>query len=201
MAILVALFGPDDKVYSVLVDQPRVPLGRASTLEIPAGMVEGDSVKSAALQELSEECGMEAIKASELTDLTALSCEQAVTGGSLPSAAIPPSPGGCDEAIRYVYLEKNVTADELDELQGKLTGLREEGEMIALRVVPFDDVWRVSGDAKAIVYVLGTYEQQCDQCAKFFTNSGFIFSALFLLNQLRKDNKLPPAGQLATPLK
>ena len=39
---------------------------------------------------------------------------------------------------------------ELLDLQGKATGLREEGEIITLQVVPFEDLWRQTADAKAL---------------------------------------------------
>jgi ADP-sugar diphosphatase len=50
-----------------------------------------------------------------------------------------------------MYLEKNVTVSELEEMQGRLSGLREHGEYITLTVVPMDTVWKVSADAKAIM--------------------------------------------------
>lgn len=154
VAILVALYDcqDDDKknAYAILVDQPRVPIGQASTLELPAGMLDGSgNVAGVAIQELQEECGIQ-VRAKDLVDLTALACNDAV-GTSLPIAAVPPSPGGCDEFIRYMYMEKRVTRQELADLQGRLTGLREHGEYISLRVVPLADVWRVSGDAKAMM--------------------------------------------------
>jgi ADP-sugar diphosphatase len=147
VAILVALYCDDgDEAYALLVDQPRVPIGNVSTLELPAGMLDGARVAGAAVQELQEECGIE-VRTADLVDLTALACQEA----SLPVAAIPPSPGGCDEFIRCMYLEKKVTRRELQELQGRLTGLRDDGEYISLRVVPLQDVWKVSGDAKAMM--------------------------------------------------
>jgi len=170
----VALFCGDE-VYSLLVDQPRIPIGQASCLEIPAGMVddENESVAGIAVQEMREECSIHIEKTSELVDLTELALKGHAT--KLPSVAIPPSPGGCDEVLKCFYLEKKVTEDELSAMKGRLQGLRDHGEYITLRVVPFDQVWKVSGDAKAMV-------------------------SLFLLDQLRKDGKLPEAGSLATPL-
>lgn len=153
VSILVALHcSEDDSVYSLLVDQPRVPIGQVSTLEIPAGMLDdtSESVTGIAVQEIREECGID-IHASDLVDLTALACEDAVRSGSLPAPSIPPSPGGCDEFVRYMYLEISVTKTELDEMRDKLTGLREHGEFISLRVVPMDQLWQVSGDAKAMM--------------------------------------------------
>jgi hypothetical protein len=53
--------------------------------------------------------------------------------------------------------------------------LREHEKYITLKVVPMEDVWKISGDAKAMI-------------------------SLFLVDQLRREGKLPPAGELATPL-
>jgi hypothetical protein len=36
-------------------------------------------------------------------------------------------------------------------MKGRLSGLREHGEFITLSVVPMDQVWRVSADAKAMM--------------------------------------------------
>jgi diketogulonate reductase-like aldo/keto reductase/8-oxo-dGTP pyrophosphatase MutT (NUDIX family) len=163
-------------VYSLLVDQPRIPIGQVSCLEVPAGMMddEKESVAGIAVKEMEEECGI-VVRPSDLTDLTELACQEALQSGSIPMAAIPPSPGGCDEFVRFMYLEKKVTVAELEEMRGRLQGLREHGEYITLKVVPMEDVWKISGDAKAMI-------------------------SLFLLDQLRREGKLPPAGELATPL-
>ena len=186
VSILVALFCSNNdndtehqKVYSLLVEQPRVPIGQVACWELPAGMVdsETETVSGIALQELQQECGI-VVDPHGLVDLTELAfgdranaaASSTSSHGSttsttappteasswpwhLPSAAVPPSPGGCDEVLRLLYLEKTVTAQELTAMQGRLQGLRSEGEYITLRVVPMDQVWKVSGDAKAMMYV------------------------------------------------
>jgi ADP-sugar diphosphatase len=149
VSVLVALFC-EDSCYSLLVEQPRIPLGHASCWELPAGMMEGDSIVGTAVMELEEECGIH-IDPHELVDLTALSCQLAVDQGHLPEAGIATSPGGCDEMVRFLYLERLVTREELEAMKDRLTGLREQGEVITLRVVPMEDVWKVSGDAKAML--------------------------------------------------
>ena len=193
VSILVALFcsnhndNNDDtehqqqQVYSLLVEQPRVPIGQVACWELPAGMVdsETETVSGIALQELQQECGI-VVDPHGLVDLTELAFGDRANAAAsstkrhgstttcppescslqwpwhLPSAAVPPSPGGCDEVLRLLYLEKTVTAQELTAMQGRLQGLRSEGEYITLRVVPMDQVWKVSGDAKAMMYVLPT---------------------------------------------
>lgn len=152
VCIFVALFCDDHQVYSLLVQQPRVPIGHASCLELPAGMLDddGSSIAGTAVSEMKEECGID-VDPAELFDLTEVACREAWEAGHLPIPALSPSGGGCDEFVRYFYLEKKVTKVELDAMRDRLTGLREHGELITLRVVPMADVWRISGDAKAMM--------------------------------------------------
>ena len=154
VAILVALFCDDGRVYSLLTDQPRVPLGMASVLELPAGMLDNDahSVTGIAVQEMREECGI-TVRDTDFVDLTELACQEAVAAGNLPIPALSPSGGACDEMLRYLYLEKSVTTAELEEMKGRLHGLRDHGEYITLTVVPMEDLWKISGDTKAMLYV------------------------------------------------
>ena len=130
------------------MQRQSVPIGQASFLELPAGMMDGaqGTVAGIAMQEMKQECGIE-VKVNELIDLTLLAQEEAV--GDRP-AGICPSPGGCDEFVQIMYLEKNITKEELEAIKGRLTGLRSHGELITLRVVPFDEIWKVSGDAKTM---------------------------------------------------
>jgi ADP-sugar diphosphatase len=161
VSIFVALFCDEiaddgstivEKRYSLLVEQPRVPIGAVSVLELPAGMIddEHESVAGIAVKEMEEECGI-VVRPSDLIDLTELALGQVVQNGHLPIAAIAPSGGGCDEFVRFMYLEKKVTIEELNAMRGRLSGLRDHGEFITLSVVPMEDVWKVSGDSKAIM--------------------------------------------------
>lgn len=126
----------------------RIPIAQVDCLELPAGMMDDDTqtIQGVAVHEMEEECGI-VIDASELVDLTRLAFE----GCKVGSTGVPLSQGGCDERMRFLYLEKHVTQAQLDQMRNRLTGLREEGEVITLRVVPYDDVWRISADSKAIM--------------------------------------------------
>ena len=105
---------------------------------------ENDGIAGTAAREIEEECGIK-LRPSELTDLTELA--------GLSGDGIAPSPGGCDEHIGYLYAERSVSTAELDEMKDRLSGLRDEGEYITLRVVALRDLWRVSADNKALWYV------------------------------------------------
>lgn len=159
VAILVALFCDDDNhnhdessAYALLVEQPRVPIGSVSCLELPAGMMDDEkqNVTGIAVQEIREECGID-IRPRELVDLSDLALQTPLKQGNLPMAAVPPSPGGCDEFCRFMYLEKRVSKTELDTMRGRLQGLRDHGEHITLRVVPLEEAWSISGDAKCMM--------------------------------------------------
>lgn len=140
------------KSYAVLTVQPRVPTGDFGFEEIPAGMLDGDgNFKSVATRELQEECGF-TCNEHDFIDLGV-----SIKGGR----GIFLTPGGSDETIRLLALRKEVTAEELARIQGRLTGLREHGELITLKVVPLEELWRIP-DAKAIM-AIGLYEHLCTQ--------------------------------------
>merc|ERR1712039_744943 len=79
----------------------------------------------------------------ELIDMTALAFRGAYPG-------MYPSCGGTDEFNRLFLYRGAITADELKDMQGRLTGIAAEGELIKLEIVPLDDLWRMSPDAKAL---------------------------------------------------
>lgn len=114
-----------------------------------------DGIKGTAIRELEEECGIH-IVASELTDLTQYLVATPNSSSSNTSFlantadGLAPSPGGCDEHIRLLYLHRYVTQEELITMQGRLTGLRDEGELITLHVVPYEETWKISGDMKVM---------------------------------------------------
>ncbi|CAL5036469.1 unnamed protein product [Urochloa decumbens] len=121
----------------------RVPIGKF-VLELPAGMLDdekGDFVGTA-VREVEEETGIK-LNLEDMVDLTALL--NPATGGR-----ILPSPGGCDEEIGLFLYRGRVDEETIRSLQGKETGLRDHGELIKLRVVPYSQLWRSTADAKAL---------------------------------------------------
>ena len=76
----------------------------------------------------------------ELINLTELAIP-GETEESLPQAIFP-SPGGCDEHISIFLHEKRVPRAQLKDWTGKLTGLRDDGEKITLKLVRLEDLWR-----------------------------------------------------------
>lgn len=109
-------------------------------------MVDDEGVfAGAAAKELKEECGI-VVKEEEMRELS--------------TEGIYLSPGGSDEELRVYFWEREVGNEELEEWKGKLTGNREAGERITLRLVKVGEVgelWRETRDAKVFV-ALGLYE-------------------------------------------
>jgi 8-oxo-dGTP pyrophosphatase MutT (NUDIX family) len=143
--------GAVDERWVVLTVQPRVPAGSLEMVELPAGMIDDSGTFSgAAAKEIREECGIE-IGGDELIDLTSLAL------GGLADAeaerleeAVYLSPGGSDEFLKiFAYVHK-IPQGTLKDWQGRLTGLRDQGEKITLKLVKFSDLWRETKDAKAL---------------------------------------------------
>jgi 8-oxo-dGTP pyrophosphatase MutT (NUDIX family) len=156
VAMLVMLV-PDDappdstERHVLLTVQPRVPVGSLAFVELPAGMVDDHgSFAGAAAQEIKEELGLE-IKESELIALSELAAPSEGADDEGLARAVYPSAGGCDECVRIFAHERRVPRDQLDGWTGKLTGLREEGEKISLKLVRMQDLWKEGArDAKTL---------------------------------------------------
>jgi 8-oxo-dGTP pyrophosphatase MutT (NUDIX family) len=95
-----------------------------------------------AAKEIQEETGLR-VEQGDLIDMTSLALRavQDDHGESLQKGVYP-SPGGSDEFIPLFLCEKAMPRKEIEELQGKLTGLREHGEKITLKIVPLKDLWK-----------------------------------------------------------
>ncbi|KAL2107358.1 hypothetical protein VUR80DRAFT_5337 [Thermomyces stellatus] len=138
--------------YVVLTVQPRVPAGSLALVELPAGMVDGGTFVGSAAKEIKEELGLE-IKEGELVCLSEMARPRSddEDGREQLPLAMYPSPGGCDEHVTIFMHERKVPRAQLKEWTGKLTGLRDHGEKITLKLVPMKDLWREgSRDGKCL---------------------------------------------------
>ena len=150
--------GSETDKQVMLTLQARVPAGSLNLAELPAGMLDDSGTfAGGAAKEIAEETGLE-IAADELTNLTELAIpaadhdedEEGEQGERL-QRGVYPSPGGCDEFVPVFLWQKRVPRAQLREWEGKLTGLRDQGEKITLRLCPLGDLWRVAArDAKAL---------------------------------------------------
>lgn len=129
------------KQYTVLTVQPRLATGRFDFEEIPAGMLDGSgNFGGVAAKELKEELQI-TITEAELIDLS-------TPAGHDRGFFV--SPGATDETIRLFCFRKEVTAEELASINGRCTGVLDEGEQITLKIVPLDALWS-NPDGKTIV--------------------------------------------------
>jgi 8-oxo-dGTP pyrophosphatase MutT (NUDIX family) len=134
----------EDEKRAILTVQPRIPAGSLSFAEIPAGMLDDSgSFAGGAAKEIHEETGL-TIPQEELVDMTALAMARtgADDGAETLQAAVYPSAGGSDEFIPIFLCQKRMPRGEIEALQGRLTGLRQHGEKITLKVVPLQELWR-----------------------------------------------------------
>ncbi|KAF9137952.1 hypothetical protein BGX30_009751 [Mortierella sp. GBA39] len=144
--------------HVVLTKQPRLSIPSFNFPEIPAGMLDGsgDFVGKCA-EELQEECGI-TLDHNKLIDMTELAYGDQWDG-------VYPSAGGCDEFLRLFVCFIDKEWHELQELEGRLGGLRDQGESISLTLVTLKDAYKAAPDAK-------------------------LLSSLALLNALKADGKL-----------
>lgn len=95
-----------------------------------------------AAKEIQEETGL-SVRQDELIDLTSLAVHSTQeSSGEALQKAVYPSAGGSDEFIPLFLCQKRMPRKEIEELQGKLTGLRDHGEKITLKVVPLENLWK-----------------------------------------------------------
>ncbi|ORZ01410.1 hypothetical protein BCR43DRAFT_512290 [Syncephalastrum racemosum] len=141
MMIVIKSEGCKDKLLLTL--QPRVPVASLAFPELPAGMLDGSgNFAGTAAKEIYEETGL-SIKENELIDLTAKAYGEAWQG-------VYPSAGGCDEFLRLFACIKHMPQGQVRELEGKLTGLRDHGENITLKLVDLENAWKEAPDAKLL---------------------------------------------------
>ena len=122
--------GSEEERYVLLTVQPRIAAGGLGFVELPAGMVDQGSFKGAAAKEIEEELGM-TIPEDELINLTELAMpESHEAEKEKVQSAVYPSAGGCDEYIPLFMHVRRVPRKTLGEWEGKLTGLRDQGEKV-----------------------------------------------------------------------
>ncbi|KAN0116877.1 hypothetical protein V8E51_002854 [Hyaloscypha variabilis] len=137
--------------WVVMTDQPRIPAGSLRFWEIPAGMIDDDTndFSGTAAKEIKEETGL-VVPRSELINLTELALAGTQVDEGLEDAMYP-SPGGCDEFIAIFLWEKVMDRQEIENMKGKLTGIRKQGERITVRILNYEDLWKVGArDAKTL---------------------------------------------------
>ncbi|KAK0121915.1 hypothetical protein ONS95_010191 [Cadophora gregata] len=139
-----------DEKHVIMTVQSRVAAGGLQFVELPAGMVDNGTFAGTAAKEIEEELGLK-IREDELINLSELAIPPTKEGEEQCPRAMFPSSGGCDEYIPIFLYEKRVPRGQLKGWTGRLTGLREEGEKITLKLVKLEDLWLEGArDAKAL---------------------------------------------------
>ena len=129
--------------YIVLTSQARIPVGERGCLELCAGMLDGSgNIAFIASKEMKEELGID-IDSEKLIPLTG-----AIYGDGI---GVYPSPGGCDEDIHLFAYCEEVSRVELEKYDGRLTGLREDGEKISLKLVKYEEAHKLCKDSKLLI--------------------------------------------------
>jgi len=154
VAMLMILRPSDSKNerWVVMTEQARIPAGSLRFMEIPAGMMDlHGTFEGAAAVEIKQETGLE-VKESDLVNLTKLALAEVQVGAPEPlQKAMYPSPGGSDEYITIFLWEKVLDRQEIEDLREKLTGERESGEKITVKLLNYEELWKVGArDAKTL---------------------------------------------------
>ncbi|KAF7507170.1 hypothetical protein GJ744_010852 [Endocarpon pusillum] len=144
----------DNEEYVVLTIQPRIAAGSLGFVELPAGMLDDSGTfTGAAAKEIKEETGLE-IAETELVDMTSLAIPAPSTEEELLQQGIYPSPGACDEFIPWFLSRKRLARTEIKSMEGRLSGLREHGEKITLKMCRLDELWKLGArDGKTLAAV------------------------------------------------
>ncbi|KAI7905593.1 uncharacterized protein BX663DRAFT_402312, partial [Cokeromyces recurvatus] len=143
VSMMIILKAENEKDKIILTLQPRIPVPNLAFPELPAGMLDGSGhFAGTAAKEIEEETGL-TVKEDELIDMTDLAYGDKWKG-------VYTSPGGSDEFIRLFVCVKHMDKESIKQLEGKLTGLRSQGESITLKLVNLEDAWSLSPDVKLL---------------------------------------------------
>ena len=110
-----------------------------------------------AAKEIAEETGLE-VPESELINMTDMALSSSPDSAEALQSAVYPSCGGSDEYIPIFLWQKRVPRPQLQEWQGKLTGLRDHGEKITLKLAKLEDVWKIGGRDGKVLAAWALYE-------------------------------------------
>lgn len=113
--------------------------------EYPAGLADDcTDHRDVAVRELEEECQIIATK-EELLNLN----EKLIQNGYFQTWE-----ERFDEYCTVFLIKREMTKDQIEQLQGRECGVDEE-EQITVKVVKFDDVWRISSDCATLGITYG----------------------------------------------
>eukprot|EP00995_Heteronema_vittatum_P002322 NODE_1335_length_994_cov_366.087831_g927_i0.p1 GENE.NODE_1335_length_994_cov_366.087831_g927_i0~~NODE_1335_length_994_cov_366.087831_g927_i0.p1 ORF type:complete len:264 (-),score=46.23 NODE_1335_length_994_cov_366.087831_g927_i0:89-880(-) len=142
------------QLYTLLTIQPRLAVAQGNFPEMLLGMLdEQGTFIGPAAQELKEETGI-TLKVVDLTNITTL-----IHGDRFPG--VYNSPGLSDEHVTVNSYHVLITPDELDDLRERLSE-RDENDLIALKLIPLQEVWQFTPDSKTLSAVMLFQELQSE---------------------------------------
>lgn len=139
----------DGSTWSILVEQPRVPIGSVSTLELPPCILddENKSIDGLVVDEMKK-CGIR-INIEDLVDLSKYAHESKKI--SIANfVGLCPLPGSSNECIQIMLSSHTVSRNKLSSIRSHMSELRDSGNLITFRIIPILDMWRVSMDVKVM---------------------------------------------------
>ncbi len=137
LSVLICLIDIETKEKYLLVVKQRRICDGSTTVEHPAGMVDGkDEPIEVAIREVEEETGL------------TISVEQLILLNSQP---FYPSSGTSDEAMYLYYCEIEMDFEEILAYNNKNTGAAYESEKIVTGVLPFKEAHQMMTNSNAIL--------------------------------------------------
>lgn len=139
----------EDQRLVIMTQQPRIPAGSLSFMEIPAGMIDDSGTfVGAAATEIKEETGLKVLE-EELIDMTEKALANAQNPESHLKRAMYATPGGSDEYIALFLWERTLSRMQINEMESRLRGV--DHEKIRVKLVEYEKLWQEGArDAKTL---------------------------------------------------
>ena len=147
VGVYVKIINKDNRNESwvLMTQQARFPIGKGGYIEICAGMLdESGDFRGKCAEEIEEELDIK-INISDLIPL------YPATEGVKGNRALVLSGGGCDEKMQLFKIEIEMSKEEINALDGKLTGLADSSEHIIMRLIPTDQFTTIIDDMKSVL--------------------------------------------------
>jgi ADP-sugar diphosphatase len=153
LAVLVIFrpIGSHEERWVLMTEQPRIAAGSLSFMEIPIGILDEEGTfRGVAARKIEAETGM-IIHDDELVDMRQLAMEGSPNLDTSRSVMYF-YPLSSDEFVSLFVWEKHMERLEIEDLKDKLARVGGQGEIVALKLINYEDMWRLATrDAKSMV--------------------------------------------------
>lgn len=146
VGVYVKIINKDNRNESwvLMTQQARFPIGKGGYIEICAGMLDEGEFRGKCVEEMEEELDIK-IKSSDLIPLYPASED------GKDNRALVLSGGGCDEKMQLFKVEFEMSKEDIDALDGKITGLADSSEHIIMRLISTEQFTTVIDDMKSVL--------------------------------------------------